>query len=269
MPEMANASACEDSNYQVAEDALAQRISLMLSQGSAWILVTGNTHKACLAFLDRLSNSLTNSAHVLKISIPSKSTNLSEQASAVLGIPLLPGSTQNIPSERGNVYLLCHAEGSCQPEDFEQLRQLSNLQPKLGHLGIVLCGKRNLLHQLPSAIRQRIVSIYSLDDRLPRAWLRRILLGGLLTVLAIAAWAWVASLSIQTTRRNLPPPSQSILGASLKTGPVLAQPETSPEPEPLTHIFQNEDEAEAGLRTLINEVDTPSSMNEPPRPLPR
>jgi len=250
-----------------ADDTLAQHISFTLSHGPAWVLVTGNTQEACLAFLDKLSRTLTNSSHVLKICIPSESAHLPERISSELGLSLLSAPSQHSSAEKGNTYLLCQAEDCCRQEDFEQLRQLSNLYPSFGHLGIVLCGEHHMLNRLPSAIRQRLVSVYRLDG-FTATRPRRAILGGLFVALAIAA-IWIAYLSFSSNNQTLPQPSSNTLATSLNPEPVLVRPAPLPEPEPLTHVFQTEDEAEASLRSENPGLNKPPDPDKPPLPLPR
>lgn len=228
--------------------SLSQQIALRLEQGPAFILISGCNTGSCKTFLDSLSAELSGTGRTVNLHSPASSTtNLFELVANALNLDLTRPSATTLAKhlDDGNTYLLCSMEEESSPDAFEQLRQLSNLQPKNGYLGIVLCGSQTLPKHLPSALRQRVTDAYRLDGRSSR--LRAAVWGLMLSTLCIGAWlAYSRFPAIIVTQPQ--PDSQPLLETSLKAGPVLAQPIPVEPQTPLTHVFQTEAEAEAALQ---------------------
>lgn len=230
---------------------LTQQIALRLEQGPAFILVSGCNADSCKIFLDNLSAKILGTGRILNLHSPTPTASLFDLVANALDLDLTNPSASALAKhlDDGNTYLLCSMAEKFSPDAFEQLRQLSNLQPKIGDLGIVLCGGQTLPKRLPGALRQRVTDAYRLDGRSSR--LRNTVWGLLLALLCIGAWLAYTNLPglIGTTLATQAKPySRPLLETSLKAGPVLAQPIPVEPQTPLTHVFQTEAEAEAALQ---------------------
>jgi hypothetical protein len=230
------------------DHSLAQQIALRFKQGPAFILVSGCNSDSCKTFLDHLTTELSGTGRTLEIHSPDSSANPFDLVANTLGLDLAHPSASALAKhlDDGNTHLLCAMGEDSSPDAFEQLRQLSNLQPKNGYLGIVLCGSRTLTKRLPQALRQRITGAYRLDGH-PRR-LRIAAWGLMLSTLCIGAWLAYTHFPATTVTQPLPD-SRPLLETSLKAGPFLAQPIPVEPQAPLTHVFQTEAEAEAALQT--------------------
>lgn len=229
---------------------LAQQIAIHLKQGPTFTLVSNCDADSCKMFLDNLSAELSGTGRTLNLHSPSVSANLFDLVATALGLNLERPSASSLSKylDDANTYILCSVGKEYRPDEFEQLRQLSNLQPKNGYLGIVLCGGPTLPKQLPKALRQRITDAYRLDRRSSR--LRTTAWGLMLSILCICAGLAYSQFSGLFGTINTTQPqhnSKPLFETSLKVGPVLAQP-TPVEPQTsLTHVFQTEAEAEAAM----------------------
>jgi hypothetical protein len=246
---MAQASAlpkCADGH------TLAHKIALHLKQGPAFILVSGCDNDSCKIFLDSLSAELSGTGRTVSLHSPASSANLFDLVANSLGLGLTPASASSLAKHlgEGNTYLLCSMGEESSLDTFEQLRQLSNLQPTDGHLSIILCGGPTLPKRLPKALRQRVTDTYRLDTA--SSPLRTMVWGLSLSTLCIGVWLvhshfpGVFSFATQPQLDSKQP-----LKPSLKAGAVLAHPIPVEPPMPLTHIFQTEAEAEAALQAQL------------------
>ena len=230
--------------------SLTQKIALSLKRGPAFILVTGCDTASRKIFLENLSAALLDAGRIINLHLPSSCANLSDQVADAIGLDLAPASAISLAKHLdGNTHLLCSTTKKCSPDVFEQLRQLSNLQPKSGYLSITLCSHRTLSKQLPNALRQRVTATYRLDETPPT--LRNAVWGVMLSILGASAWLahdHLPNLFGPTVAIQPQLDSKPVLETSLRAGPVLAQPVPAEEKTPLTHVFQTETEAEAALQ---------------------
>lgn len=226
---------------------LAQRIAQLLAEGPALVLVSGCDTATSSMFLDGLGEALASAGRVVKLGLQNTPQgNLFERIATQLNLDSTNTSAPALAAQLGqaNTFILYATEEQSHPEDFEQLRQLNNVQPQGGHLSIVLCGPRNLEHLLPGALRQRINAAYRLNVNGKNS-------GQLLRRLTwVAGLAALASLTVLVYDKA---PKASVtakpaLNSSLKVGPVLATPEPATAENPRSHIFQTEAEAEAALQ---------------------
>lgn len=231
---------------------LAQQIALHLKQGPAFTLVSGCDADSCKMFLDNLSAELSGTGRTLNLHSPAASANLFDLIATALGLNLKRPSASSLSKhlDDGNTYILCSAGEEYSPDAFEQLRQLSNLQPKNGYFSIILCGGQTLPNSLPNALRQRVTDTYRLE--VASSPLRNAVWGLILATLCLGAWLAynhypdLIGTTIVTQPRPVPEP---LLETSLKAGPFLAQPLPVEPQKPLTHVFQTDAEAEAALQT--------------------
>lgn len=232
-------------------DTLVQQIALRLKQDPAFILISGCDTDSCNTFLNILSAKLSGTGRAVNLHSPASSANFFDLVANTLGFYLEHPSATSLAKhlDDGNTYLLYSMGEKYSLETIEQLRQLSNFQPKNGYLSIILCGGQTLPKKLPNALRQRITDTYRLNGGSNPL---RNAVWGLVLIITLCMSAWLAyshfpglfSTTIATH-------STPLLGTSLKTGPVLAQPPPIKTPPPLTHIFHTEAEAEAALQAQI------------------
>jgi hypothetical protein len=230
--------------------SLAQHIALHLKHGPALILIAGCNIENCQLFLDSLSAALVNSGRIVRLNASDPAASLFDQIASVLGLLQESAASLTKHLNHASTLLLCSMEHSPSSNVFEQLRQLSNLQPKEGYLSIILCGDSALSKQLPNALRQRITASYQLDkdSEIPRysTWV--------ILFLALIGSAWLAHsnfpdlLSVVFPTKQTSPSPDLPLGTSLKAQPVFAQSIPVKTETPLTHVFQTEAEAEAALQ---------------------
>lgn len=231
---------------------LADQLALHLKQGPAFILVSGCNADSCKTLLDSLTSQLSGAGRTVNLHTPASSANLFDLIANALGLDLAHPSANSLAKhlDDGNTYLLCSMVEKASLDAFEQLRQLSNLQPKNGYFSIILCGGQTLPNSLPNALRQRVTDTYRLE--VASSPLRNAVWGLILATLCLGAWLAynhypdLIGTTIVTQPRPVPEP---LLETSLKAGPFLAQPLPVEPQKPLTHVFQTDAEAEAALQT--------------------
>jgi hypothetical protein len=230
--------------------SLAQHIALHLKHGPALILIAGCNIENCQLFLDSLSAALVNPGRIVRLNASDPAASLFDQIASVLGLLQESAASLTKHLNHASTLLLCSMGHSPSSNAFEQLRQLSNLQPKEGYLSIILCGDSALSKQLPNALRQRITASYRLDKD---SGILRYATWGIL-FLALIGSAWLAHKKFPALPsgvlpiKQASPASNQLLGTSLKAQPVLAQSVPAKIEIPLTHVFQTEAEAEAALQ---------------------
>lgn len=231
--------------------SLAQHVAFHLKHGPTLILITGCNIENCQLFLDSLSTALVDTGRILRLNASEPAANLFDQIASVLGLAQESAASLAKRLDNTSALLLCSMGNNPSSHVFEQLRQLSNLQPKEGFLGIILCGDSALCKQLPNALRQRVTASYQLDK--DSAILLRYATWGVL-FLALLASTWLAHAKfpdllsgIFPLKQTSPGPEQ-LLGTSLKIQSIFAQSIPVKAENPLTHVFQTEAEAEAALQ---------------------
>lgn len=227
---------------------LPKKIARLLVDGPALVLVTGRGSDTAPAFLDELAASLVPAGRVIKLNTaaPPQAT-LFDDIAAQLGLQPTAASAPDLAKHLGNAntFILYAIGEHPSALAFEQLRQLSNIQPEAGHLGIVLAGKRKLERQLPTALRQRVSVIYRLDGESGTGLRRAAWLAG---AGLLVGGTWFAAAPLPDLAVPAAPSPKPALETSLKAGPLLAPAAPAAAEDPRSHIFRTEAEAEAALQ---------------------